>query len=72
LLGSALGYIPQMLIFSLLGSGSQLQQFWQVAIAMAMFVAAAMLGGWLFRRYRQQPGSAQSPDNQAQGPAVST
>ena len=56
-LGSALGYIPQMVIFTLVGSGTQVQQFWQVAIAMTMFVAATALGAWLFGRYRQQRGS---------------
>lgn len=64
-LGSALGYIPQMLIFSLAGAGSQLQQFWQVAIAMAMLVAATALGGWLFARYRQQHGAARAADGMA-------
>lgn len=54
--GSALGYIPQMVIFALVGSGSQLQEFWQVAIAMAMFIVAAALSGWLLGRYRQQQG----------------
>jgi membrane protein implicated in regulation of membrane protease activity len=27
-------------------------QFWQVAIAMALFVVAAVLGAWLYRKYR--------------------
>ena len=48
-LGSALGYIPQMLIFSLVGSGARVDQFWQVAIAMALFVLAAILGIVLYR-----------------------
>lgn len=52
-LGSALGFIPQMAVFALVGSGSQLQQFWQIAIAMVMFVVAALLGVWLFARYRR-------------------
>jgi uncharacterized membrane protein YdjX (TVP38/TMEM64 family) len=51
-LGSALGYVPQMLIFSLVGSGARVDRFWQVAIAMAMFVTAALLGGYLYRKYR--------------------
>lgn len=51
-LGSALGYIPQMLIFTLVGSGTRVDQFWQVAIAMALFIAAAVLGVMLYRRYR--------------------
>jgi uncharacterized membrane protein YdjX (TVP38/TMEM64 family) len=51
-LGSAMGYVPQMLIFCLVGSGTQVGQFWQVAIAMAMFVLAALLGVYLYRSYR--------------------
>jgi len=50
LLGSALGYIPQMLVFSLVGSGTRVDQFWQVAIAMALFVLAAVLGVVLYRK----------------------
>jgi len=49
-LGSALGYVPQMLIFSLLGSGTRVDQFWQVAIAMALFILAAVLGVVLYRK----------------------
>jgi uncharacterized membrane protein YdjX (TVP38/TMEM64 family) len=50
LLGSALGYIPQMLIFSLVGSGTRVNQFWQVAVAMALFVLAAIVGIVLYRK----------------------
>ena len=53
-LGSMLGYIPQMLVFALVGSGSRVDRFWQVAIAMALLVAAAGLGYWLYGRYRRQ------------------
>ena len=48
--GSALGYIPQMLIFSLLGSGTRVDQFWQIAIAMTLFILAASLGVVLYRK----------------------
>lgn len=53
-LGSMLGYIPQMLVFTLVGSGTRLGQFWEVAIAMALLCAAAALGYWLYDRYRRQ------------------
>jgi len=56
-LGSTLGFIPQMAVFALVGSGSQLQQFWQVVIAMVMFILAAVLGVWLFARFRRHYGS---------------
>ncbi len=49
LLGSALGYVPQMIIFSLVGSGTRVNQFWQVAIAMALFVVAVMIGLAVYR-----------------------
>lgn len=49
-LGSALGYLPQMLIFTLLGSGTRVDRFAQVAIAMALFILAAVLGVVLYRK----------------------
>jgi len=51
-LGSSLGYVPQMLIFALVGSGTSVDQFWQVALAMVLFVAATLIGIWLYRKYR--------------------
>jgi uncharacterized membrane protein YdjX (TVP38/TMEM64 family) len=51
-LGSALGYLPQTLIFALVGSGTGVDQFWQVALAMALFVMATVLGAMLYRKYR--------------------
>ena len=66
-LGSALGYLPQMIIFSLVGSGARVDQFWQVAIAMAMFVAAAVLGIYLYRKFLKdrpllgEPGARNGP-----------
>jgi uncharacterized membrane protein YdjX (TVP38/TMEM64 family) len=71
-LGSILGYVPQMLVFALVGSGTRLEKFWQVALAMALLVVAAALGYWLYGRYRRQdnrlaglvPGEVQ-PDNHA-------
>jgi len=61
-LGSALGFIPQMLIFALVGSGIQVGQFWQVAVAMAMFVLAALLGVYLYRRWRATGGGMPPAD----------
>ena len=51
-LGSALGYLPQTLIFALVGSGTGVDRFWQVAVAMALFVVAALLGAMLYRKNR--------------------
>lgn len=53
-LGSTLGFVPQMLVFALVGSGTQLQQYWQVALAMVVFVVAALISAWLFVRFRHR------------------
>ncbi|MGD2113289.1 MAG: VTT domain-containing protein, partial [Gammaproteobacteria bacterium] len=65
-LGSALGFLPQMTVFALVGAGTQLQQPWQILIAMVMFVVAALLGVWLFVRFRRQhrPRAAYGEDIQ--------
>lgn len=57
-LGSMLGYVPQMMVFTLVGSGASLGRFWQVAIAMVLLVIAALLGYWLYGRYRRHGGPA--------------
>lgn len=50
--GSALGYIPQMAVFAMVGSGARMDRFWQIALAIIMFAAAAALGIYLYRKYR--------------------
>jgi uncharacterized membrane protein YdjX (TVP38/TMEM64 family) len=73
-LGSALGYVPQMLIFSLVGGGARVDRFWQVAIAMALFVIAAFLGIYLYRKYRHGKTLGQAVDGElgVQSPDTAT
>ncbi len=52
LLGSALGYVPQTLVFALLGSGVQFDAEWRIGGSVLLFLASAALGLHLFRRYR--------------------
>lgn len=52
-LGSAIGYIPQTVIFALLGSGINLDPGLRISTGVVLFVISAMLGVYLFRRYRQ-------------------
>ena len=63
--GSALGYMPQMLVFSLLGSGARIDDFWQVLLAMVLFVVAAFIGSYLYRQYRQDRSLPRTTDNDA-------
>ncbi|MCC7168535.1 MAG: TVP38/TMEM64 family protein [Rhodospirillales bacterium] len=50
--GSALGYIPQTLIFVLLGSGVHLDPVFNTLVSAALFVVSGVLGVYLYRRYR--------------------
>ena len=53
LAGSALGYIPQTVIFALLGSGINLDPAFRITSSVLLFVLSAALGIYLYRRYRQ-------------------
>lgn len=49
--GSAAGFIPQTLIFALLGSGFNVDRQWQVVLSIVLFVISTWIG---FRLYRTQ------------------
>ncbi len=50
LLGSAIGYLPQTIVFALLGGGTRLGRGLEVALAVGLFVASALVGLVLYRR----------------------
>ncbi len=52
LLGSALGYLPQTLVFALLGKGIRVEGTWQLAFAALLLAISVGLGLWLLRRHR--------------------
>lgn len=50
--GSAAGYVPQTVIFALLGTGVQVDPVFRITLSVALFVASAVLGVALYRRAR--------------------
>jgi len=50
--GSALGYLPQSLVFTLVGSGFSVDPELRIAISVVLFVVSGILGVSLFRKYR--------------------
>jgi uncharacterized membrane protein YdjX (TVP38/TMEM64 family) len=52
LAGSALGYVPQTLVFALLGSGVSVGAHERTLLAVGLFAASALLGVALYRRFR--------------------
>ena len=55
LLASAVGYLPQTIIFALLGGGVRVDRSAQLVVAAVLFVAASLLGLWLMHRMRTAP-----------------
>jgi len=51
-LGSGLGYLPQTLVFVLLGSGIQVDPVFRIGTSVILFIVSGVLGVWLYRRYR--------------------
>jgi uncharacterized membrane protein YdjX (TVP38/TMEM64 family) len=50
LAGSAIGFLPQTLVFALLGAGTRLDSLDQILLGVALFAASALLGWVLWRR----------------------
>ena len=51
--GSLLGYLPQTMVFALLGSGIQVDPVFRIGASVVLFIASGVLGVWLFQRYRR-------------------
>ncbi|MFQ3622569.1 MAG: VTT domain-containing protein, partial [Acetobacteraceae bacterium] len=52
LAASAVGYLPQTVVFALLGKGVRVDGVVQIALGAALFAASALLGLLLLRRHR--------------------
>ena len=52
LAASAIGYLPQTLVFALLGKGVRVDGAWQIGLAAAMLLGSVLLGLRLLRRHR--------------------
>lgn len=51
-LGSLIGYIPQTLVFTLLGTGINVDPVLRISLSAGLFIASAFLGVYLYRRLR--------------------
>ncbi len=55
LLASALGYVPQTVVFALLGAGVGVSQYLQIGLGAALFITSMALGLVLLRAQRRVP-----------------
>ncbi|WP_075996458.1 TVP38/TMEM64 family protein [Salaquimonas pukyongi] len=53
-MASIAGYIPQMAVFALMGSGVDVGAGWQVALGIGLFAVLMIAGLWIYGRYRRQ------------------
>ncbi|OHC76215.1 MAG: SNARE associated Golgi protein [Rhodospirillales bacterium RIFCSPLOWO2_12_FULL_58_28] len=51
-LGSAIGYIPQTIVFALAGSGMDLDPELRISLSVALFVLSGIIGVHLYRKHR--------------------
>ncbi|MBS1214158.1 MAG: putative rane protein [Proteobacteria bacterium] len=56
--GSFVGYLPQLLIFSLAGSGITIGSRWQIAFSLLLLAVSGLLGASLYRKVRRRPDFA--------------
>ncbi|WP_456372418.1 TVP38/TMEM64 family protein [Thiolapillus sp.] len=54
LLGSALGYLPQNIVFALAGSGISVDPVLRIGLGAVLFVISGLLGMHLLNRYRNE------------------
>lgn len=52
ILGSLLGYVPQTLVFALVGSGAHIAPAIRLVLAVALFLISGALGAYLYHRFR--------------------
>ncbi len=50
--GSAIGYLPQMIVFALVGSGITLDPAFRISVSVVLFVISGAIGVHLYRKYR--------------------
>ncbi|AOE84939.1 TVP38/TMEM64 family protein [Pseudomonas sp. TCU-HL1] len=56
LAASFIGFLPQTLVFALVGSGITVAPTLRVGMAAVLFLASGMLGAWLYHRHRHGLG----------------
>lgn len=54
ILGSAIGYVPQTMIFAFVGSGVRVESGTQLIVSIILFVFSVLLGMYLLARYRKK------------------
>ncbi|MBE0469862.1 MAG: VTT domain-containing protein [Methyloprofundus sp.] len=58
--GSFIGYLPQMIIFSLAGSGVEVLSFWKIGLSVLLFIISTLLSVRLYYQYKMDKKTRES------------
>ncbi|RLA25484.1 MAG: SNARE associated Golgi protein [Gammaproteobacteria bacterium] len=58
--GSFIGYLPQMIIFAIAGSGVEVLSFWKIGLSIVLFIISSLLGARLYRQYKMDKKTRES------------
>ena len=58
--GSFIGYLPQMIIFAIAGSGVEVLSFWKIGVSVALFIISSLLSARLYRQYKMDGQTRES------------
>ncbi len=61
--GSFIGYLPQMIIFSLAGSGVEVLSFWKIGLSVFLFIISTLLSVRLYYQYKMDKQTRESLTN---------
>jgi uncharacterized membrane protein YdjX (TVP38/TMEM64 family) len=72
-LGSVIGYLPQMAIFALMGKGVVVLSVWKIGLSIVLFIISSALSVRLYREYRavQLLGRGQVEDSALAAESIS-
>lgn len=62
-IGSAIGYMPQMLVFALLGKGLLIGSEWKIATSLVLLLVSSFLSVSLYNKYRINVTSANTKND---------
>ncbi|TCS63567.1 TVP38/TMEM64 family protein [Varunaivibrio sulfuroxidans] len=68
--GSALGYLPQTMIFALMGSGIAIDPTLRIGVGVVLFVTSSLLGVYLYRKLRHGKKLDDAVDSEIGGDAL--
>ena len=58
--GSFIGYLPQMIIFAIAGSGVEVLSFWKIGLSVVLFIISSLLSARLYRQYKMDKKTRES------------